>query len=80
MVEEVARAHHKVWLELDCFVDELSEGIVEVLSSSFQAVLRVAQMQIAGVDEAKCFHRNSFLLLSKAIAMILGLVFDVAGL
>jgi hypothetical protein len=41
-MEQVAGDNHEIGLQLDGFIHDFGEDVVEVLASSFQTVLRVA--------------------------------------
>jgi len=55
-MEQVSCDEHEFWFELDGFVYDFLECVVEVLASCFQVVLCVAEVEVGDVDEAEGFH------------------------
>jgi len=58
-MEEVACNQHEIRLQLNGFVNNLSKGVVEVLSTHIQIVLSIAKMQVGDVNKAEGFQRAS---------------------
>jgi hypothetical protein len=56
-MKQVACDNHEIRFQRDGFIHNLCEGVIKILAPSFQTVLRVAQMQICGVDETESLQR-----------------------